>query len=219
MQVFKEIIKDTLMYKIYKLVLIKKYFKNSKFSHNSLINLVDVKRGHIKIGENVNIGKNVEISGCVEIGDYSYISDGHSQLNAENSKIIIGRYCSIARNCFIRTTNHFISRISTSPKLYDLIGIEPNCITKGQVVIGNDVWIAVNVTILGNVSIGDGAIIAAGSVVDKDVPSYSIVGGIPAKIIKYRFNEEKIKKLKEFRYWNLEISELLKERGAFEKDY
>lgn len=68
--------------------------------------------------------------------------------------------------------------------------------------IGNDVWIGTRVTILGGISIGDGAIIAAGSVLTKDVPPYAIVGGVPAKIIKYRFDEETIKRLLEMQWWN-----------------
>lgn len=75
-------------------------------------------------------------------------------------------------------------------------------IRKGQVLIGNDVWIGDNVTILGGVRIGDGAVIAAGAVVVKDVPPYAIVGGNPAKIIKYRFPEETIERLRRIAWWD-----------------
>ena len=69
--------------------------------------------------------------------------------------------------------------------------------------IGNDVWIAENVTIIGNVNIGDGAIIAFGAIVTHDIPPYAIVGGVPAKIIKYRFSQEIIDELLELKWWNL----------------
>lgn len=74
--------------------------------------------------------------------------------------------------------------------------------TNGDIIIGNDVWIGTNAIILSGVTIGHGAIIAAGAVVTKDVPSYAIVGGNPAKIIKFRFNEAKIKELIEIKWWD-----------------
>jgi len=73
---------------------------------------------------------------------------------------------------------------------------------KGDIVIGNDVWIGYGVTILSGVTIGDGAIVAANSCVVKDVPPYSIVGGVPAKVIKYRFDDETIGKLLKIRWWD-----------------
>ena len=73
---------------------------------------------------------------------------------------------------------------------------------KKQLLIGSDVWIGANAVILRGVTVGNGAVIAAGAVVNKDVPSYAIVGGVPAKIIKFRFNDEIIKKLKESKWYD-----------------
>jgi acetyltransferase-like isoleucine patch superfamily enzyme len=80
--------------------------------------------------------------------------------------------------------------------------------TKGEVVIGNDVWIADNVVIMSGVKIGDGAVIANNSHVIKDVEPYSLVGGNPAKFIKYRFTESQIEKLKEIKWWDWDIEKI-----------
>ena len=105
--------------------------------------------------------------------------------------------------------NHPTSYITTNPFIYyksrgivtedrlDLIDKEKN----KKVIIGNDVWIGENVTLLPSVKIGNGAIISAGSIVTKDVPDYAIVGGVPAKIIKYRFSKEEIKILNDIKWW------------------
>lgn len=159
-----------------------------------------------KIARHTKIGANTYISGS--LGKYSYIGN-NCELNAD-----IGNFCSIANNVKTIEGSHPTDRISTSPvfystqkqcgksfaaeQLYDDIIVNPNgC----AVSIGNDVWIGENVLIKGGITIGDGACIAMGAVVVKDIPPYSIVGGIPAKIIKIRFPEEKVKLLLESKWW------------------
>ena len=83
------------------------------------------------------------------------------------------------------------------------------------VTIGNDVWIGANVCILPGISIGDGAVLAAGAVITKDVPPYAIVGGVPAKVIKYRFSEDIIKKLLKIKWWNWEEEKVKKNKDLF----
>ncbi len=133
----------------------------------------------------------------------------HYPVNDE--KLIIGKYCSIAcKTKFMFTSgNHKISSLSTYPFpiFYEEWGLNSDDITgawdnKGDIVIGNDVWIGYEAVIMEGVHIGDGAIIGTRAVVTKDVPSYTIVGGIPAKEIKKRFSEDVIAKLKKMQWWN-----------------
>jgi acetyltransferase-like isoleucine patch superfamily enzyme len=145
----------------------------------------------------------------VELGDFTYIANGS---NIKNTKI--GKFCSIGpdikcglgrhpSHTFVSTHPIFFStlkqaQVSFADKNYfeDFKNIE----------IGNDVWIGANVIIIDGIEIGNGSIIAANSVVTKDVPSYAIVAGSPAKIIKYRFNEVEIKYLQNIKWWDQELS-------------
>ena len=122
----------------------------------------------------------------------------------------IGRFTSISWDVTIGATSHPLNYLTTHAFPYTKrIGFvqednKMNLITK----IGNDVWVGCNSVILPGVIIGDGAVIGAGSVVTKDVPSYAIVGGVPAKIIRYRFNEEYINLLKKIRWWERPIEKI-----------
>lgn len=144
------------------------------------------------------------------IADYTYIAD-----NAQLSKVEIGKFCSIGPNLKAGHGIHPINGISTSPIFYSINNALEKTLTKENkinerkpIIIGNDVWIGMNATILDGVNIGNGAIVAAGAVVTKDVPAYAIVGGIPAKVIKYRFDEEKIQKLNEIKWWDFSMDNL-----------
>lgn len=145
----------------------------------------------------------------VKIGGYTYIRDKGSITNVES----IGRFCSIATGVTIGLSEHPIEYLSTNPFQYDVKEFsfwEEDYKFKSRVFkenkkskpfIGNDVWIGANSLISRGVRIGDGAIIAAGAVVTKDVKPYEIVGGVPAKHIKFRFNQEIINKLLEIKWW------------------
>jgi len=137
------------------------------------------------------------------IGRCTYIEGKVSINNAD-----IGSYCSIAANVFIGVGQHPTRWLSTSPVFYstrDQLGLsyaDKNYFDERQrILIGNDVWIGVNAVILDGVFIGSGAIVAAGAVVTKDVPPYAIVGGVPAKILRLRFDEEIIEALLELQWW------------------
>jgi acetyltransferase-like isoleucine patch superfamily enzyme len=129
----------------------------------------------------------------------------------ENDKanLMIGKFCSIAGNLNIYLGgDHRTDWVTTYPfgtihnNIFNKFDGTGHPKTNGDVVIGNDVWICDNVTIMSGVTIGDGAVIACNSHVVKNVEPYSIVGGNPAKLIKYRFTPEQIEKLLEIKWWN-----------------
>lgn len=121
------------------------------------------------------------------------------------AKLYIGNYCSIAPDVkFLLSVDHPISYISTFPFKVQINREPTEAITKGDIIIDDDVWIGQRATILSGVHIGQGAIIAAGAVVTKDVPPYAMSGGVPAKIIKYRFTPEIIEKMLKIDYSKLD---------------
>ena len=134
--------------------------------------------------------------------------------------IHVGKYCSIGRDCnFFLHANHRPDWITTSSQLWGPVTSEiaslhmdmghPSC--KGNIVIGNDVWIGAKSTIMSGVKVGDGAIIAAGALVTKDVEHFSVVGGNPAKLLKYRFEEQQIRDLLDISWWDWEESKIKEE--------
>lgn len=135
--------------------------------------------------------------------------------NGDLPKIQIGKYCSIGRNCTFSLTHHLLNRFTTSPSPSDLHLFNhgqgnTSSYSKGDIIIKNDVWIGLNCTILDGITIGNGAVIVAGSVLTKDVEPYSIVGGNPAKIIKYRFSAELIQRIEALDFWNLPLEDIEK---------
>jgi acetyltransferase-like isoleucine patch superfamily enzyme len=146
----------------------------------------------------------------VEIGDFTYGLPNILHWG-EGAKLVIGKYCSIAEGVTIFLGgNHRVDWITTYP--FNSIEhfkdqgqfIKGHPATKGDIIIGNDVWIGRGAVIMSGVTIGSGAVIAAGSVVSKNVQPYAIVGGNPAKHIRFRFSEEEIDTLLELKWWDLD---------------
>ena len=201
---FFNIIKYTRYYK-------KKYFLRDK--NVSFTPEFDFK--NTTFGSDIYIGKNVVLRNSF-IDNNSYVSD--------NSKITtteIGKFCSIGQNVRIGLGKHPIHFVSTHPSFYSTnkpfkVFSDKNYINEyDSVQIGNDVWIGENAIIPSGVRINNGAVIAAGAIVTKDVKPYSIVGGIPAKHIKYRFDNDLIEKLQSAEWWNWPEHEFHKNYKSF----
>lgn len=143
----------------------------------------------------VNVHPTADIDSNTEIGDYTYINK-----NVDITKTTIGRYCSIGSHVRIGLGEHDITQISTSSLLSENGGYKG--LTQKDCIIKNDVWIGVGAVIRRGVTVGNGAVIGANSFVNKDVPDFAVVGGCPARIIKYRFDKEKIEKILKTEYWN-----------------
>ena len=141
-------------------------------------------------------------------GKYTY---GHASIHTwdQDTKLIVGNFCSIAADVHVYLGgNHRYDWVTTFPfghinkNVFDKFNGIGHPATKGDVIIGNDVWIGDGVRIMSGVTIGDGAVIANNSHIVKNVEPYSIVGGNPARLIKYRFAPEQIAKLLEIKWWN-----------------
>lgn len=147
----------------------------------------------------------------VRVGKYTYGQLNVRQYGMLNTHLHIGSFCSIAdETVFLLAGEHNIKHITTYPMKQDILHREMESLSKGDTIINDDVWIGFRSTILSGVHIGQGAVIAAGSVVTKDIPPYAVVGGIPARIIKYRFNPEIIEELLKIDYERLSAKDIEK---------
>lgn len=150
----------------------------------------------------------------VSVGRYTYGPLNVRMWGAENEELLIGDLCSIAEDViFVLGGNHEYRKISTFPADVKFKGRTHEAYSNGPIIVADDVWIGMRSLILSGVHLGQGSVIAAGSVVTKDVPPYAIVGGNPAKIIKYRFKTEVIEKL-----IKIDFSKITK-RDFLEKEY
>ena len=150
------------------------------------------------------------------IGKHTYGKENITVYNYGNGhNIYIGAFCSLAHNIKIyMAADHRIDWVTTYPfghintDIFNTYNGTGHPKSKGDIIIGNDVWIGANVTIMAGVTIGDGAVIANNSHVVKNVEPYSIVGGNPAKFIKYRFSANQIEKLLQIKWWLWEDSKI-----------
>lgn len=138
------------------------------------------------------------------IGNYNYFGRYTTITKAK-----IGNYCSVASFVTIGPGEHDVDGISTSERI-NRYKNNKKSLTDGEVIIGNDVWIGINVVVLRNVKVGNGAILAAGSIITKDVPPYAIVGGVPAHIIRFRKIQKNEQVLEKLQWWNLPPDEAAK---------
>ena len=180
--------------------------------------------GKSALGHNVRIDGNCRISASrlddwtrlypgnslenCEIGSYSYLAPG-SQLRG----VTLGKFCSVGPECMAGTGEHPIDWISSSPVFFSDRAQCGVCFADGveysesrPIRIGNDVWLGARVFIRDGVQIGHGAVAAAGAVVAQDVPDYAVVGGVPARLIRYRFGPEQIAEMLALRWWDRDDS-------------
>jgi acetyltransferase-like isoleucine patch superfamily enzyme len=211
--VFKKILFNFVKYLKVTIREVKYHLKNSTCHIYPGVYINDSKISNFNVFfENVSVISSV-------IGDHTYIQKNSKVYNSN-----IGKFCSIASNVTIGPGLHNIESVSTHPSFYlfntplaikfakqDLFDIK-----KKITVIENDVWIGENVIIMDGVRVGTGSIIAAGAIVTKDMPPYSICGGIPARIIRYRFSKEDIAYLLESKWWNWPIEKIKTNYLAFQ---
>ena len=181
--------------------------------------------------------QNVVTDPSIVVGDYTIYDDFvndprafqrnnvlyHYPINRE--RLVIGKFCSIACGAkfLFNSANHTLRSLSTYifPVLFEEWGLDVERIpeawdNKGDIVVGNDVWIGYEAVILAGVTIGDGAIVAARAVVTKDVPPYTIVGGVPAKPIRKRFSDGEIAQLQALRWWDWPEEKIAASIGAIQ---
>lgn len=139
----------------------------------------------------------------ISVGRYTY-GPINALMSNHDTRLTIGSFCSIASKVsFIVSADHYTNRISSFPFKGRVLGEQLEGVSKGDIIVDDDVWIGYGATIMSGVHIGQGAVVAAGAVVTKDVPPYAIVGGVPAKVIKYRFEPEMIEELLKIDYSKL----------------
>lgn len=188
----------------YAMSLIRRAKLKRKFKDQLLVVGLNSEIINSSIGKYVALGRNVVLRNS-SIGDHSYINSNTYVNNTQ-----FGKFCSVGSNVQFGLGKHTTSMVSTHPAFYANNKIFKTFSDKTYVeeytpiIIGNDVWIGDGAVIMNGVTIEDGAVIAARAVVTKNVKAYSIVGGVPAKILKYRFEEEIIEKIQKSRWWDRE---------------
>jgi len=188
------------MLKIFKnairLTCVRLKYRDSKIESSSVVSLDTI------LGRGTRIMRGARVGSC-DIDRHTYIGS-----NSEIDSTIIGAFCSIGPQVLCGLGKHPVDYISTYPGFYTdrasgatWFGARHSFTDRPKVTIGSDVWIGARAIIMGDVSIGHGAVIGAGAIVTKNVPPYAIAVGTPAKVIKYRFDEQTIKQLLDSKWW------------------
>lgn len=177
--------------------------------------------GLLEIGDNTKITDSVSIQAKqkVQIGRYTSINGPNTDIINYFNEVYIGSFTSIARSVSIQEFNHNINTLSTYHMHHNIFDSprENDIYSNGSICIGNDVWIGAQCVILSGATIGDGAVVAANSVVRGEVRPYSIVAGSPAKAIGQRFDDEIIKQLMSLKWWDRPLNELKLNQHLFSK--
>jgi len=171
---------------------------NLSIGSNSVVERGCTLQGEISIGPESRVRLNCVFKGHIDIEGYTGINRGNELIGDINT----GKYCAIAPESIFRQADHKMSKPAIQAWFYNqVIGSGLEYTTKGPITVKNDVWIGTRSIILSGVTIGDGAVVGAGSVVTDDVEPYSVVAGNPAKQVKWRFPEEVRQKLLDIKWW------------------
>lgn len=173
--------------------------------------------GNVSVAEGVKMYE-VLLDGDIKIGRYTILNGPGTEYHARINNIEIGGFCSIAKGTLFQNYFHDQERLTTHFILHHVFNEEwgKEIVSKGPIIVGSDVWIGAQSIILSGVTIGHGAVVAANSVVNKDVPPYAIVAGSPAQIIKYRFDSNTIEKLLALKWWEWPVEKIKNNRQLFE---
>ncbi|GAB1309283.1 DapH/DapD/GlmU-related protein [Urechidicola sp. KH5] len=162
-------------------------------------------KGGNKIGSNCNFSGEITVDYRTTLGNNNYL----------HGKIQVGKYCQFGADVALHATNHPSTYLSTYINKNLFNGELKSLKQEGKIIVGHDVWLGHSVVIVGNVNIGNGAIIAAGAVVTKDVEPFSLVAGVPSKKIKMRFSDEIIEEIQELKWWDMNDEELENKKALF----
>ncbi|WP_219842110.1 CatB-related O-acetyltransferase [Aureitalea marina] len=162
--------------------------------------------GKNQVPDRCNFSGEIKIGYATTLG-YNNFLHGH---------ITVGKYCQFGADVALHATNHPMNYLTTYINANLFEGELKQLKEQREILVGNDVWIGHNAMIVGNVSVGNGAIVAAGAVVTKDVPAYAVVAGVPAKIVKMRFSDEVIAKIQDLKWWDMTQTELQQHKQLFQ---
>lgn len=172
-------------------------------------------RGRVRLAPRTRLSR-----GCVLTGDVTVGRGTNFEPDCDLAgEVEIGRYCAIARKCTFQEPNHEMIRPSLQRRVYaEVLDSDPPSVSKGPIVVGSDVWIGARTVVLSGVTIGDGAVVGAGSIVTDDVEPYAVVAGVPAERRKWRFPEPVRERLLDLEWWRWDEETIRANRDFFERE-
>lgn len=172
-------------------------------------------RGRVTLGPHVTLGPNCTLFGDVKVGRGTKLNEGIEVVG----EVSFGNYCALAPDIRFQQKNHEISKPAMQGRFYRrVLDSDLEYMSQDPITIGNDVWIGARAIVLPGVSIGDGAVVGAGSIVTDDVKPYSVVAGVPASHVKWRFPEAVREALLDLAWWELSEKTLRRHRDFFERE-